>query len=95
MSEEQTLQIRMHVKCCACRKSMMNSEHINFVLLDKKARWKFPVGGNIFTGESDKAISILCDDCIEAGRKPTYAVEWNNELTQIKYHSVKKLEVVK
>jgi len=87
--------IRENVRCCACEGSLQNSKFINGVCLDKLATWKHPTWGNILVKDKypePRATAILCDDCIRKKRKAKYAVEWNKDYSQVKYHKVEDLK---
>ena len=53
--------------CCACEAPLSYSRHINWVNLDEKAAWPFPVWGNVITGETQMASAFICDRCYDAG----------------------------
>jgi len=86
--------IRQKVKCCACEGSLKNSPHINLVSLMKVATWKFPVWGNLLIRVWGLAVAVLCDKCVKEKRTPKYAVEWNDDLSVVKYHPVESLKDV-
>jgi len=92
MSNDKT--IRARVKCCFCGGSLENSKHVNVVCLMKEARWRFPVWGNVLLGVTSFASAILCDKCVEEKKEPKFAVEWTQNLTVVKYHSVEELKDV-
>jgi len=94
MGYEKEKLIRRKVKCCACGGSLEKSSHINMVALMKVAKWKFPVWGNLLIRVWGLAVAVLCDDCVKAKKKPKYAVEWNDDLSVVKYHPVESLEDV-
>jgi hypothetical protein len=56
-------------KCCACEAPLSYSRHINWVNLNQKADWKFPVWKNMNTGQSQLASAFICDRCYDAGEK--------------------------
>lgn len=76
--------------CCACGGPMRGSRHLNVVVLNKKARWKYPVGGNILDKKLSRAVAVLCDDCIAAEKKPVLAIEFAG--AGLVYHAVSHLE---
>lgn len=91
--------IRDNVKCCACGGSLKSSKHINGVCLNKLATWEYPCWGNILIwrvdpekGRMKRATAILCDSCIKDCREPKYAVEWNRDYSEVKYHRVEDLK---
>ena len=73
-------------------------------MLDKKAKWETPTWGNILVKNSGgRAMSIMCDDCINAHKNPIYAVEWEvnedgisgeNYYTCVQYTKIEELEDV-
>jgi len=82
--------IRKRVRCCACGQPLSKG-YINCVALPKKASWKFPAWGNVISGVDHGALAIVCDRCIEEGRKPRYAVEFSED-GRVVYHDVVDLE---
>ena len=87
--------IRNYVKCCACGGSLKRTKFINGICLNKLATWKHPVWGNILVKDKypePRAISILCDQCIEEKRQPVYAVEWSDDYSKVAYHKVEDLK---
>ena len=87
--------VRKNVKCCACGGSLKSSKFINGICLNKLADWKHPVWGNVLVKDKypePRAISILCDHCIEDKRQPTYAVEWSDDYSKVTYHRVEDLK---
>jgi hypothetical protein len=54
-------EIRRKVRCGACRGKL--TRRLNLVQLQRRARWQFPVCGNVLTGEAGLACAILCDRC--------------------------------
>ena len=84
--------IRNNVKCCACGKPLKNSEYINGVLLERKARWKNNTWGNLIIGVSRYAIAFVCDECVKKKAKPKFAVEWSDDEREVRYHPVDELE---
>jgi len=87
--------IKENLHCCSCGGSLQDSEHINIICLDKLATWQYPRWGNVLVHEKypmNRASAILCDRCIQEKQPAKYAVEWNNERTQVKYHKVEDLK---
>jgi len=92
---EITEKIKQNVKCCACGGSLQNSKFVNGVCLDKLATWEHPIWGNILVKDKypePRATAVLCDDCIRKKRKAKFAVEWNKDYSQVKYHKVEDLK---
>jgi len=88
--------IKAKIRCCSCGGSFKDSGHINVVCLNKLATWQYPSWGNILVLDKypmNRASAILCDSCIQERRPAKYAIEWNNERTQVKYHKVEDLKV--
>lgn len=87
--------IKECVKCCACGESLSTSRYINTICLDKKATWRYNTWGNVLIpGSEGRAVAIVCDECIEQKREPEYAVEWDNDMTEVRYHLISDLEDV-
>ena len=84
--------IRKNVKCCACGGSLRKSEHINGIMLERKAKWKNNTWGNIIIGISGYAIAIVCDECVKKRVEPKFAVEWDDDKKEVRYHPVDELE---
>lgn len=82
--------IRKRVKCCACEGSMAKG-HINFIGLDRKATWKYPMWSNVLSSNrTPRASAIICDKCVKEHKLPKYAVDIDGEI--VRYHKVKGLE---
>lgn len=78
-------------KCCACGKTLKeNGEHVNGVILDKYADWTYPTAKNIITGEKGRALSIVCDQCIEKRAVVKYAIKIEGE--KVEYMLINTLE---
>lgn len=85
------LKYRERVNCCACGGSLLESPHVNLVLLKKRATWKHPTGGNVLTGYGPQATAVICDRCVEQeGAIIKLAVEFAGE--EVRYHPVAELE---
>lgn len=50
--------------CACCLKSV--GKRPAFLTLNRAAEWAYPSGGNVVTGESGRAIAVVCDACLEA-----------------------------
>jgi len=87
-------QIKEKVKCCACGGSLANSKEINIICLMKEAEWKHPTWGNVILGVYGLASAIFCDDCLKKGKKAKWAIEWDQQTLETKYHPVEKLKDV-
>lgn len=83
--------IARKVKCCVCGGSLRDSETINLVCLMKEAEWKHPCWGNFLLGLMGFASAVVCDKCVKENKEPKYAVEWNNDVSVVRYHLVDKL----
>lgn len=78
-------------KCCACKRIIgKNGKHVNGVILNRLAEWKYPTVGNIVTGEKGKALAIVCDKCLKNNTNIKYAVKF--EIKKIVYVPVEKLK---
>ncbi|MEP7317185.1 MAG: hypothetical protein ABI921_00535 [Panacibacter sp.] len=81
-------------RCCITGKSLKDSKNLNWVQLNIKAKWTFPVWGNFITGEENMAIAYVHDDCINTEGhvqgEIINAVEFKNN--EIIYHPVKDLQ---
>lgn len=92
--------LKSKLSCCACNISMTESEYINGIMLNKYAKWQNPSWGNILAIDEDKkksqrATSIICDDCLVKKKKPKYAIEFrykNGEIDKVIYHEINKLK---
>jgi hypothetical protein len=86
--------IRQTVKCCACESKLNKSKYINAICLDKKATWKNNTWGNVIVGVSGYAVAIVCDKCAENKVEPRYAVEWDDNESEVRYHLVSELKLM-
>lgn len=86
--------IKEKIKCCTCGGSLADSKEINTICLMKEAEWKQPTWGSIILGIHGFAAAIICDKCLKEGKKPKWAIEWNQKTLAIKYHPVEKLKDV-
>lgn len=87
--------IREKIKCCSCGGSLKNSKYINAICLDKLATWDYPVWNNILVEDKypeKRAVAYVCDECVENGKEPKYAVEWDEERKTVKYHPIDELK---
>lgn len=89
MEESETFK----VKCCSCGTPIGQSgSHINIVCLNKRAEWDYPKAGNVLTGESGRAVAIVCDRCISLNKPSKYAVKFNGPLAKdVEYIPVENL----
>jgi len=72
---------------------MGKSRHINMIQLDRKATWQFPTAGNILSSDArPRAMSVICDRCVNGKCSPKYAVEWDQKTCEIRYHKIEDLE---
>ena len=91
-----TAWIKKYGKCCSCEGSLKKSRFINGIMLNKLATWDYPTWGNILLGiPANRASAIVCDTCLEQGKKPKYAIEWDQEDNVVKYHKVGDLRDVR
>jgi hypothetical protein len=85
--------IRTKGKCCATDLPISTSESINLVGLNKIATWKFPIVGNVLTGEHGKAAALVHDDAINPDGslkcEIKYAIEFKGD--DILYHPIDQL----
>ena len=101
---ESDLWILNNVLCCACRKPLTESKHINGVTVNKKARWSSPSWGNILLEDSmGRAIGFVCDPCVDTARSKDFPIpilyvveidEKSSEEKSVKYHLITQLEDV-
>ena len=75
-------------RCRACGGKI--GRVINLFMLDRKATWKYPTAGNVLTGESGRAMAILCDQCLDTGAVIREALEFKD--SKPVYHPVGDLE---
>ena len=82
------LWILNNVHCCACCKPLKGSKYINFVTLNKRARWESPTWGNIMIdGSHGRAGAYVCDACSKLSPIPVkFAVELGKDYSGVKYH---------
>jgi len=82
--------INKKVKCCITERPMTDCKHINGVQLEFRAKWDWPVWGNIIQGISNMAMAFIHDDCIDdKGRiqgEIKFAVEFDGD--NVIYHPV-------
>jgi hypothetical protein len=87
-------EIREKGKCCITEKPLRDCKHFNIVQIDKKAKWKYPVWGDLISGIDNMAIAIVHDDCLEPEGniigEIRYAIEATD--TKIIYHPISELE---
>lgn len=95
---ESDIWIFQNVLCGACRKSLKASKYLNGVTLDRKARWEFPIWGNILIpGCEGRAVAYVCDLCIDTAREKdlpipvNFAVEIGDNSSWAKYHLISGL----
>ncbi len=69
---------------------MATSQHLNMIALRHFAKWEYPTIGNVLTGQSGRAVAVVCDGCIERPRDISFAVETRGD--EILYHLVTELE---
>jgi len=86
--------IRAKVKCCSCEGSLLDSSRVNMILLMKEAEWQHPCWGNILLGVWGFASAVVCEKCLREKKEPKFAVEWNKDLSIVKYHPVEQLKDV-
>lgn len=62
--------------CTACDRPLREGgEHINWVMLNKKAEWDSPIGGNVlYDVPGEYAMTLICDECMEEDNDPEYAL---------------------
>lgn len=78
--------------CCACGRIINDhGGHLNCVMLDRLAQWKYPSAGNVITGEKGKAVAIVCDECINKQRHIKYAIHYSDN--KVAYVLIHDLEV--
>lgn len=79
-------------KCGNCTAAMSESEHLNMVQVKRKAQWRFPVWGNLLTGEDTMALALMCDKCLEEHKPVMFCIEVRNNT--ILYHAIELLPTV-
>lgn len=84
-------------KCCSCGKPLKatKTKNLNMVELLRKAKWDYPVMGNVVSGTSGRAVAIICDTCRENEKPIKWALEYQGGMDNIKYHEVTSLEPIK
>jgi hypothetical protein len=84
-------EIKQKAKCCITEKPMSTSKHLNFVQLQYKANWAFPIWGNILTGHAGLAIAYIHDDCKAAKTEEIkFAVQIEGD--ELIYHRIETLK---
>src|SRR5438552_5703732 len=78
-------------RCGACGKPFLG-DRLNLVTLDRKATWEYPTSGNVLTGESGRAVAILCDGCVEDKVAIQEAMELRDD--GLVYHPLAELETL-
>lgn len=85
--------LRQHGECCSCRIPLSETDHIWFMTLNKLATWKKPVASNNHAEDKrPRAIAIICNKCFEENHKPSWAMEFRRNVTDIVYHNVYNLD---
>jgi hypothetical protein len=81
-------------KCCITDKPLRDCKHFNAVQINKKAKWKYPVWGNLTYNAQNMALAFVHDDCIDPDGniigEIKYAIEATE--TEIIYHPISELE---
>jgi hypothetical protein len=81
--------IARKTRCGACGGQV---RRVNFVMIELKATWEYPTAGNVVTGESGRAVAVVCDACIDAQRRVREAVEFRGD--EVVYHPLESLEKI-
>lgn len=84
--------IFMKCRCCSCARPMTESTHVNLVMTNRKATWKFPVTGNLLDGRSGIATAVVCDQCLEKNEHPLLVLQFEDG--QVIYHDIDTLEKI-
>lgn len=79
------------VNCCSCEKPLAASKFLNWVPFRLKAKWEFPVHGNILTKVNGLALGYVCDDCHDNKNEVKFAVEFTDD-NKVIYHPLSELE---
>lgn len=63
--------------CVVCDRPLGEAgNHINWVYLNKKAEWDYPVAGNVaYDIPAEYAMTLVCDECMEFDNEPKYALK--------------------
>lgn len=80
-------------KCCISNKPLATSPRLHLVQLACVAEWRFPVWGNLTTGQTDLALAVLHDDFVDGNGRPLDQVRYAIEIhgSEITYHEVSRL----
>ncbi|HRH61656.1 MAG TPA: hypothetical protein PL045_13855, partial [Chitinophagaceae bacterium] len=84
--------------CCISGMPIRTSDNMNLIQLPYKAAWKFPVWGNVITGQQNMALAVVHDACLTDGKlngEIKYAIEAKDH--EVIYHHVEflqKLEII-
>lgn len=84
--------LKTKLKCCACEGSLHNSKRLNMFFLMKIAKWPFPTWGNALLHVHGFAEACICDDCLNEHKMAKFAVEWDINHKNIKYHPIEQLK---
>jgi hypothetical protein len=89
MTTEKILQVCM---CCITGKPLTDCKSINFIQLNFRASWEFPVWGNFNTGHKHMAVAYVHDSCLDENGYVTgevkSAVEFQGD--KVIYHPIIK-----
>ena len=62
--------------CCSCGETIKGDDTgVAVMLLEKRAKWKYPVWGNVLDGSGGKASAVICGRCMSAQKQPEYAIK--------------------
>lgn len=62
--------------CCACDEVIKGDDtHSTAVILEKRAKWKYPTWGNVLYGTEGMAVAALCGKCVGEERQPLFAIK--------------------
>ena len=66
--------------CCACDEVIKGTDgQSTAIVLQKRAKWDFPIWGNVLYGNSGMAIATLCGQCSAEGAQPLHAIKKEDE----------------
>lgn len=83
--------LKENAVCCISGKPLKDCKHLNWVQLNMKASWSYPVWGNLITGDKQMAIAVVHDEFMDQRSLKDlvkYAIEVKDQV--IKYHEVEE-----
>lgn len=83
--------MKRRLRCCACGGSLKAG--LAAVLVDRQATWEAPVWNNVLMEDKTaRAVAFVCRKCGAEKRQPVNAVEFNEDLSIIRYYPLAELK---